>query len=44
MQDDELVKEVYKSMNGEIGESFWITQDEILTMKGRVCVPNIDDL
>ena len=44
MQDDELVKEVYKIMNGEIGENFWITQDGMLVMKGRVCVLNVDDL
>ena len=25
MQDDELVKEVHKIMNGEIGKNFWIT-------------------
>ena len=31
-------------MNGEIGENFWITQDGVLTMKDRVCVPDIDDL
>ena len=44
MQDDELVKEVLKTMNGEIGENFLITQDRMLVMKGRVCVPNIYDL
>ena len=33
MQDDELVKEVHKIMNGDIGENFRITQDGILTMK-----------
>ena len=27
MQDDELVKEVHKIMNGDIGEDFWIIQD-----------------
>ena len=26
MQDDELVKEVHKLMNGDIGENFCITQ------------------
>ena len=31
-------------MNGEIGENFQITQDGILTMKGRVCVADIKDL
>ena len=44
MQNDELVKEVYKIMNGEIGENFHNTQDGALTMKGRVCVLVIDDL
>ena len=44
MQDDELVKKVHKIMNGEIGENFWINQDGVLMMKGRVCVPDIDDL
>ena len=31
-------------MNGEIGENFSITQDGMLTMKGRVCVPDVEDL
>ena len=31
-------------MNGDIGENFLITQDGILVMKGRVYVPNVDDL
>ena len=31
-------------MNGEIGENFQITQDGVLTMKGKVCVLDIDDL
>ena len=31
-------------MNGEIGENFKITQDRVLTMKGKVCVSDIDDL
>ena len=44
MQDNELVKEVHKIMNGEIGENFRITQDEVLTMKHRVCVSNVKDL
>ena len=44
MQNDELVKEVHKIMNVDIGENFWITQDGVLTMKGRVCVPNVEDL
>ena len=44
MQDDALVEEVHKIMNGEIGENFQITQDGVLTMKGKVCVPDIDNL
>ena len=44
MQDEELVKKVHKIMKGEIGENFSITQDGVLTMKGRVCVPNVEDL
>ena len=31
-------------MNGEIRENFQITPDRILVMKGRVYVPNVDDL
>ena len=37
MQDDELVKEVHKIMNGEIGDTFWITQDGVLC-KTEFCV------
>ena len=44
MQDDELAKEVQKIMNEDIGENFWIIQDRVLVMKGKVCVPNVDDL
>ena len=44
MKDEKLVKEVQKIMDGEIGEKFSITQDGMLTMRGRVCVPNVDDL
>ena len=44
MQNDELVKEVHKIMNGDIRENFWITQDGVLTMMGRVCVLDVDDL
>ena len=44
MQDDELVRGVQKIMNGEIEENFMITQDGMLVMKGRICVPNVDDL
>ena len=31
-------------MNGKIGENFNITQDGVLTMKSKVCVPNVEDL
>ena len=44
MQDDDLVKEVQKIMNGKIIENFMITQDGMLVMKGKICVPNVDDL
>ena len=44
MQDEELVKEVNKITNVEIGENFSISQDGMLTMKGRVCVPDIKNL
>ena len=44
MQDDELVREVHKIMNGEIRENFMISKDGMLVMKGRVCVPTVDDL
>ena len=44
MQDEKLAIEVHKIMNGEIGENFNITQDEVLTMKGRMCVSDIEDL
>ena len=44
MQDDELVKEVHQIMNEDIKDNFWITQDGMLVMKGKVCVPDIDDL
>ena len=44
MQDEELVKEMHKIMNNEIGENFSITQDRVLIMKGRVCVPDVEDL
>ena len=44
MQDYELVEEVHKIMNGDIGENFRITQDGVLTMKSRVCVLDVKDL
>ena len=36
MQDEKFVIEVHKIMNGEIGENFNVTQDEVLTMKGKI--------
>ena len=44
MQDEELVREVSKIMNRGVGENFSISQDGLLTMKGRICVPNMEDL
>ena len=44
MQDEELVKEVNKIMNGEISKNFIISQDGVLTMKGKVCVLDAKDL
>ena len=44
MQDEELIKEVNKIMTGEVGENFSITSNGILTMKGKVCVPDIKEL
>ena len=44
MQDEKLVKEVNRIMNGKVRENFSITQNVVLTMKGRVCVPNVEDL
>ena len=44
MQDEELVKEINKIMNGEIGENFNISQDGVLTMKGKMCVPKVENL
>ena len=44
MLDEKLVMEVNKIMNGKIGENFNISQYGVLIMKGRVCVPNVEDL
>ena len=44
MQDEKLVKTVQKIMDGEISENFSITQDGVLTMRGRACVPDVDNL
>ena len=44
MQDEELIKEVNKIMNREIRENLSITQEGVLTMKGRVCVLDVEDL
>ena len=43
MQDEELVKEVNKIINGEIRENFSISQDGVLTMKGGACVLDAED-
>ena len=44
MQDKELVKKVNKIMKRKIGENFSISQDGMLTMKGKVYVPDVKDL
>ena len=44
MQDNDLVREVQKIMNGEIGKNFMITQHGMLVMKGRICVHNVNNL
>ena len=44
MQYENLVKEIYKITNGEISEDFSITQEGMLTLIGRICVLNVDDL
>ena len=44
MQDEKLVKKLHKIMNGEIGKNFDISQDGVLTMKVKACVPDVDDL
>ena len=44
MQDEKLVKEAQKIINGKISENFSITQDGMLTMRSKVCVPDVDDL
>ena len=44
MQDEKLIKEVQKIMNREINENFNITQDGMLTMRGRAYVPDVDNL
>ena len=44
MQNSDLVKEVQKIMNGELGENFMITHDRVLVMKDKMCVPKVDDL
>ena len=43
MQDEKLVKEVQKIMNGEVNENFSIIEDGMLTLRGRACVPDIGD-
>ena len=44
MQDNDLVKEDQKIMNGELGNDFVITHDGMFVMKGRIGVPTIDNL
>ena len=44
MQDNELVRKVQKIMNREIRENFMITQDGMIVMKDKICVPNVDNL
>ena len=44
MQNEKLVKEVQKIMNGEMSKNFSITQDGVLTMRGKTCVPDVDNL
>ena len=44
MQDERLVKKIHKIMNGKIGENFSIIQDGVLTLRGRVRVPDVDNL
>ena len=31
-------------MNGEVSENFSISQDGMLTMRGRACVPDVNGL
>ena len=44
MQDEKLVIEIQKIMNGEVSKGFSIAQDGMLTLRGRICVPDVDDL
>ena len=44
MQEEKLVIEIQKIMNGEASEGFSITQDGMLTLRGRISVPDVDDL
>ena len=44
MQNEKLVKEVQKIMNGEVNENFSITEEGMLTLRGRACVLDIGDL
>ena len=44
MQHEELVKEAQMITDGEIGEDFSIIHDGVLTMRGRACVPDVNDL
>ena len=44
MQDYDLVRELQKIVNEEMGENCTITQDGMLDMKDRIYVPNVYDL
>ena len=44
MQDEKLIKKVQKIMNGEVNENFSITEDGMLILRGRACVPDVGDL
>ena len=44
MQDEKLVIEIQNIMNGEASEGFSIAQNGMLTLRGRICVSDVDDL
>ena len=44
MQDEKLIIEIQKIINGEASEGFSIAQDGMLTLRCRICVPDVDDL
>ena len=43
MQDEKLIIEIQKIINGEASEGFSIAQDGMLTLRGRICLPDVDD-